>query len=131
MMPRKEGKMHHELHELLTCTGQYRSVIIRLRRGDSVSDPKRPGKVVRGPLRGTLKVKGGQGLETDKVAMREIRAAVGDRMKIMADSGFRRGADIVIEAARPRALTQLGIDADALVRETPGLVDRVMRRDLL
>ena len=33
-----------------------------------------------------------------------------------------RGADIVIEAARPRALLQLGIDADALVRECPGLV---------
>ncbi len=31
-------------------------------------------------------------------------------------------ADIVIEAARPRALAQLGIDADAIVRGTPGLV---------
>jgi hypothetical protein len=31
-------------------------------------------------------------------------------------------ADIVIEAARPRALRQLGIDAEALVRATPGLV---------
>ncbi len=33
-----------------------------------------------------------------------------------------RRADIVIESSRPRALMQLGIDADALVRETPGLV---------
>lgn len=33
-----------------------------------------------------------------------------------------RRADIVIESSRPRALLQLGIDADALVRETPGLV---------
>jgi hypothetical protein len=32
------------------------------------------------------------------------------------------GADIVIEASRPRALAQLGIDADALVRARPGLV---------
>lgn len=32
------------------------------------------------------------------------------------------GADIVIEAARPRALRQLGVDADAVVRERPGLV---------
>ena len=32
-----------------------------------------------------------------------------------------RRADAVIEAARPRALLQLGIDADALVREVPGL----------
>jgi hypothetical protein len=30
-------------------------------------------------------------------------------------------ADIVLEAARPRALQQLGIDADQLVRETAGL----------
>ncbi len=33
-----------------------------------------------------------------------------------------RRADIVIESSRPRALRQLGIDADALVREVPGLV---------
>ena len=33
-----------------------------------------------------------------------------------------RRADIVIEAARPRALLQLGIDADRMVREVPGLV---------
>ena len=32
------------------------------------------------------------------------------------------GADIVIEAARPRALAQLGIDAARLVQTTPGLV---------
>jgi hypothetical protein len=33
-----------------------------------------------------------------------------------------QSADIVIEAARPRALLQLGIDADEIVRRTPGLV---------
>ncbi len=33
-----------------------------------------------------------------------------------------RRADFVIESSRPRALRQLGIDADALVREIPGLV---------
>lgn len=33
-----------------------------------------------------------------------------------------RRADVVIESARPRALLQLGIDADALVREVLGLV---------
>lgn len=42
-----------------------------------------------------------------------------DREKLIA---LIRRADIVIEAARPRALMQLGIDAEALVRETPGLV---------
>jgi len=31
-------------------------------------------------------------------------------------------SDMVIEAARPRALKQLGIDADRIVRDTPGLV---------
>jgi hypothetical protein len=33
-----------------------------------------------------------------------------------------RRADIVIEASRPRALRHLGVDADALVSEVPGLV---------
>lgn len=33
-----------------------------------------------------------------------------------------RRADFVIESSRPRALRHLGIDADALVAETPGLV---------
>lgn len=33
-----------------------------------------------------------------------------------------RRADIVIESSRPRALRHLGIDAQALVREVPGLV---------
>jgi hypothetical protein len=46
-----------------------------------------------------------------------------------ADGGDRRAllsliaaSDIVIEAARPRALAQLGIDADQIARSTPGLV---------
>lgn len=33
-----------------------------------------------------------------------------------------RQADVVIESSRPRALHHLGIDADALVRQVPGLV---------
>lgn len=37
-------------------------------------------------------------------------------------TGLIRRADIVIESSRVRALRQLGIDADALVREVPGLV---------
>jgi hypothetical protein len=36
--------------------------------------------------------------------------------------GLIRRADIVIESSRVRALRQLGIDADALVRDAPGLV---------
>jgi hypothetical protein len=47
----------------------------------------------------------------------------------LADGGDRRAllaliaaSDIVIEAARPRALAQLGIDADQIVRATPKLV---------
>jgi L-alanine-DL-glutamate epimerase-like enolase superfamily enzyme len=35
---------------------------------------------------GTLKVKGGQGLETDRAAMREIRAAVGDKVILYVDA---------------------------------------------
>lgn len=42
-----------------------------------------------------------------------------DRDNLLALIG---AADIVIESARPRALRQLGIDADQLVRTTPGLV---------
>lgn len=42
-----------------------------------------------------------------------------DRTALLA---LIRRADVVIESARPRALLQLGIDADALVREVPGLV---------
>jgi hypothetical protein len=47
----------------------------------------------------------------------------------LKDANDRRGllslisaSDIVIESARPRALLQLGIDAEQLVRATPGLV---------
>jgi CoA-transferase family III len=47
----------------------------------------------------------------------------------LADGGDRRAllsliaaSDIVIEAARPRALAQLGIDADEITHATPGLV---------
>ena len=36
--------------------------------------------------------------------------------------GLIRRADIVIESSRPRALRHLGIDAEALVHEVPGLV---------
>ena len=53
----------------------------------------------------------------DSVAVDLQHAA--DRDAVIA---LIRGADIVVEAARPRALKHLGIDAAALVRETPGLV---------
>jgi hypothetical protein len=42
-----------------------------------------------------------------------------DRRRLVA---LLSRADMVIEAARPRALLQLGIDADAIVRANPGLV---------
>jgi CoA-transferase family III len=48
----------------------------------------------------------------------DLRVAA-DRAALIA---LIRRADVVIEAARPRALLQLGIDAEALVREVPGLV---------
>jgi hypothetical protein len=43
----------------------------------------------------------------------------GDRQALLS---LITSSDIVIEAARPRALAQLGIDAAQLVRATPGLV---------
>jgi hypothetical protein len=43
----------------------------------------------------------------------------GQRERLVA---LIRRADIVLESSRPRALRQLGIDADQLVREVPGLV---------
>jgi hypothetical protein len=42
-----------------------------------------------------------------------------DRQQLVA---LIRRADVVIESARPRALRQFGIDAQALVRAVPGLV---------
>jgi hypothetical protein len=45
--------------------------------------------------------------------------AANDRHALLALIG---SSDIVIEAARPRALAQLGIDARAIVASTPGLV---------
>lgn len=42
-----------------------------------------------------------------------------DKQRLVA---LIRRADVVIESARPRALRHLGIDADVLVREVPGLV---------
>ncbi len=62
---------------------------------------------------GTLKVKGGQGLETDKQVMREIRAAVGDRVILYVDAN----------SAYPReeglAYTHAMRDAGATVSEDP------------
>ncbi len=52
----------------------------------------------------------------DSVAL-ELRSAEGRAALI----GLIRQARVVIEAARPRALAQLGIDAEALVRAVPGL----------
>lgn len=46
-------------------------------------------------------------------------ADAADRAAVIA---LVRRADLVIESSRPRALKQLGIDADALVREVPGLI---------
>lgn len=45
-------------------------------------------------------------------------ADANDRRALMR---LLRGADIVVESSRPRALAQLGIDAERLVRERPGL----------
>jgi hypothetical protein len=45
-----------------------------------------------------------------------------DQAKKAALVALIRRADVVIESSRPRALLQLGIDAETLVRDVPGLV---------
>jgi L-alanine-DL-glutamate epimerase-like enolase superfamily enzyme len=62
---------------------------------------------------GTLKVKGGQGLEIDLWAMREIRAAVGDKVSLYVDANSAYGRD---EAA---AYVSAIADAGAVVAEDP------------
>lgn len=61
----------------------------------------------------TLKVKGGQGLATDLLAMREIRAAVGDGVALYVDANSAYARD---EAA---AYVSAIADAGALVAEDP------------
>ncbi len=58
-------------------------------------------------------------LNQGKAAVTADLADPGDRHALLS---LIARSDIVIEAARPRALAQLGIDADAIVRATPGLV---------
>jgi L-alanine-DL-glutamate epimerase-like enolase superfamily enzyme len=62
---------------------------------------------------GTLKVKGGQGLETDLVAMREIRAAVGDQVSLYVDANSAYGRD------KAPAYVSAIADAGAVVAEDP------------
>ena len=61
----------------------------------------------------TLKVKGGQGIDIDLVAMREIRAAVGDDVALYVDanSAYRRDEAVAYVGAI--------VDAGALVAEDP------------
>ncbi len=61
----------------------------------------------------TLKVKGGQGLATDLLAMREIRAALGDGVALYVDANSAYAQD---EAA---AYVSAIADAGALVAEDP------------
>ena len=61
----------------------------------------------------TLKVKGGQGLETDLTAMREIRAAVGDAVILYVD------ANSAYTRAEGLAYTLAMHDAGATVSEDP------------
>jgi L-alanine-DL-glutamate epimerase-like enolase superfamily enzyme len=61
----------------------------------------------------TLKVKGGQGLDVDCTGMREIRAAVGDTVRIYVDANGAYGAKEALDYARAMA------DAGAVVVEDP------------
>ena len=61
----------------------------------------------------TLKVKGGQGLDTDLLAMREIRAAVGPDVALYVD------ANSAYSRSQAAAYVQAIADAGALVAEDP------------
>ena len=61
----------------------------------------------------TLKVKGGQGLDTDLLAMREIRAAVGPDVALYVDANSAYPRDQAV------AYVQAIADAGALVAEDP------------
>jgi len=62
---------------------------------------------------GTFKVKGGQGLETDLAAMREIRAAVGDKVILYVD------ANSAYQRSEALSYTHAIRDAGAVVSEDP------------
>jgi L-alanine-DL-glutamate epimerase-like enolase superfamily enzyme len=61
----------------------------------------------------TLKVKGGQGLETDIAGIREIRAAVGEAVRFYVDANGAYAADKALDYALAMA------DAGAAVMEDP------------
>jgi L-Ala-D/L-Glu epimerase / N-acetyl-D-glutamate racemase len=61
----------------------------------------------------TLKVKGGQGFDVDRAGMREIRAAVGDKVRLYVDANGAYAADQALDYARAMA------DAGAEVVEDP------------
>jgi L-alanine-DL-glutamate epimerase-like enolase superfamily enzyme len=61
----------------------------------------------------TLKVKGGQGFDVDCAGMREIRAAVGDTIRLYVDANGAYGAKEALDFAKAMA------DAGAVVVEDP------------
>jgi L-Ala-D/L-Glu epimerase len=61
----------------------------------------------------TLKVKGGQGFDIDRAGMREIRAAVGDAIRLYVDANGAYGAKEALDYAKAMA------DAGAVVVEDP------------
>jgi L-Ala-D/L-Glu epimerase len=61
----------------------------------------------------TLKVKGGQGIEVDVAGMREIRAAVGDGIRLYVDANGAYPVDRGLDYARTLA------DAGAVILEDP------------
>jgi hypothetical protein len=78
-----------------------------------VESVRRPDGARRGPPGFYAALNAGK----ESVAL-DLRAAEGRA----ALGALLARADAVIESSRPRALAQLGIDAEALVRERPGLV---------
>lgn len=61
----------------------------------------------------TLKVKGGQGLDVDLAGIREIRSAVGGKVRLYVDANGAYGADQALDYCRALA------DAGAIMLEDP------------
>ena len=82
-------------------------------RGREDRNPRRPDSLRRGDPALFARLNQGKASVALDIAAQTGREAL---LALIAR------ADIVIEAARPRALAQLGIEADALVAAQPGLV---------
>jgi hypothetical protein len=134
-----------ELGLPVTAVGEMRDPrpVVLHRRGDAPGRPLAGARIVNlgslwaGPLAAHLLARMGadvvsvesstrpDGARATPAFFAALREGVTGRMVDVADRAqlgdILRGADVVIEGSRPRALRQLGVDADELVRVGPQL----------